>query len=56
MDNQICARCGCEQKQDIRTWTYMKAIDRHLCPVCVFEGGKEESPQNWAQGGDVDVR
>jgi len=52
MEAQICPRCHCEQKQDIRTWTYVKAIGRHLCPVCVLEGAGCEDPTIWERGGE----
>lgn len=42
-----CPRCGTERMQDIRTWTYIKALDRHICPICVFQGAKEEDPNGW---------
>jgi hypothetical protein len=44
---EICPRCGTTQLQDIRTWTYVEGISRHLCPICVFQGAQEEDPNVW---------
>ena len=53
-----CPRCGTLQLQDLRTWTYAytetliiegveKDVDRHICPVCIFEGAEEEDHRIW---------
>ncbi len=44
---EVCARCGTEQLQDIRTWRFVDLISRHICPVCVFQGAEDEDPVGW---------
>ena len=54
---RMCPRCGADQLQDLRTWTYIKAIDKHICPICVFQGAEVEDPTVWNEdmrGGEVE--
>ncbi|MFH0862269.1 MAG: hypothetical protein V1875_04485 [Candidatus Altiarchaeota archaeon] len=44
---EICPRCGTRLLQDIRTWSFMEEIKRHVCPICVFQGAAEEDPKGW---------
>lgn len=53
-----CPRCGALPLHDTRTWKYaytecrhfdgeQVAVERHLCPVCVFQGGADECRDHW---------
>jgi len=53
-----CPRCGSLPVSDLRTWTYVysehvglegyeEIVERHICPVCVFEGALDENPMMW---------